>query len=116
MALRFEQRRERVAQRRLAAVADVQRPGRIGRDELDLHFFRIRRLRAAEVRAFLEDALDDLQLLPGADADIDESGARDFQRCARSVRVSACRRTMSSAMSRGLRPSGFASCSATLVA
>ena len=37
VALRLEQRRDRVAERRLAAVADVQRAGRIGRDELDLH-------------------------------------------------------------------------------
>ena len=34
-ALPFEQRRDRVAERGLAAVADVQRAGRIGRHELD---------------------------------------------------------------------------------
>ena len=35
VALRLQQRGERVAERRLPAVADVQRAGRIGRDELD---------------------------------------------------------------------------------
>ena len=54
VALRLEQRRDRVAERRLAAVADVQRPGRIRRNELDLHLLGLVRF-GRRSGAFRED-------------------------------------------------------------
>jgi hypothetical protein len=51
-ALPLEQRGDRIAERRLAAMADVQRAGRIGRNELDLDLLRVRRGLAAKSLAF----------------------------------------------------------------
>src|SRR5262249_30338790 len=58
VALRLEQRRDRVAKRRLAPVADVQRAGRVGRNELDLHLLAPALARAAEAGALFQDAAD----------------------------------------------------------
>ena len=52
MAGRLVHPRERVAQHRVAAVADGERPGRIGREKLDLHLARGADLRAPEALAF----------------------------------------------------------------
>src|SRR6185369_14762314 len=54
--LRLEQRRDRVAERRLTPVSDVQRSRRICRNELHLHLLAAPLARAAEPRTLLEDA------------------------------------------------------------
>ena len=74
----LEQRRDAVAQRRAAAVADMQRTGRIGRDELDvdpspradggptvLAPLRVKRWKSAEQRV-------------GGEPEVDESGSGDL--------------------------------------
>ncbi len=80
MALRQEQRRHRVAQRGLAAVADVQRAGRVGRDEFDDHVVAGAAGAAAEGRALFEHAARDRLLGAGGHAQVDEAGAGDVGR------------------------------------
>jgi hypothetical protein len=75
-ALRGEQVADRVAQSGLAPVADVQRAGRVGRDELDQHAFVARRLEA-EARPRLQHRAHDLLLGRRLEPDVDEAGAGD---------------------------------------
>jgi hypothetical protein len=75
-ALRGEQVADGVAQSGLAAMAHVQRAGRVGRDELDQHAFVARRLEA-EARARLQHRAHDLLLGRRLEPDIDEAGAGD---------------------------------------
>ncbi len=77
-ALPFDEARERVAQRRLAAVADVQRPGRIRRDELDHHALAAPRIAATETLALGEDVPDHRLPRRAGDEDVDEPGAGDL--------------------------------------
>ena len=76
----LEELRERVAVGGAAAMADVERPGRICRDELDLDGFGLRRSGAPVVRAFVERAPDDAELGLGLDPDIEKAGARHGER------------------------------------
>jgi hypothetical protein len=80
VALRHEQRGQRVAQRRLAAVAYVQRAGRVGRDEFDDDFLAGAGAGAAVGGALRQHGLDHGLLGGGADAQVDEARAGDFGR------------------------------------
>ena len=77
-ALPFDEARERVAQRRLPAVPDVQRSGRIGRDELDHHALAAPGVAAAEPLALGEDVPDHRLPRRAGDEDVDEPGAGDL--------------------------------------
>ena len=103
-ALRREQAADRVAERGIAAVPDVQGPGRIGRDELDHDPLARMRVRRAERVALGEHARDDRLARRGRQHDVDEAGAGDFrarddrrrrQRCddrlRELARIAACR-------------------------
>ncbi len=87
--LRSQQRRHRVAQRALAAVAHMQRAGRVGRHELDQHALAGALLAAPVVGALLHDFR--YHRLPGRcrQAQVDESWPGNFHRfhqsCARRV-------------------------------
>ena len=77
VALPFEERGDHVAQRRLAAVAHVQRPGGIGGHELHHELLPAPR-RRAPVRAGLRvDRLQDAEARLGGEREVDEAGARD---------------------------------------
>ena len=69
---------DRVAQRCLAAVADVQRAGRVGGDELDQHLVAFTRIAAAESRAGRTDLRHQAVPGGGGEVEIDEAGAGDF--------------------------------------
>ena len=75
VALRFEQRGQGVAQRGLAAVADVQRAGRVGRDEFDDGVVALAGSAAAEGFALFQHGLDDRLLGARGHAQVDEAGA-----------------------------------------
>ena len=77
-ALPFEEPRERVAKRRLAAVADVQRARRVRRNELDHDALAAARFAAPESLAGGEDIRDDCLACACSNEDIDESGACDL--------------------------------------
>ena len=72
----LEQRAERIAERGLPAVADVQRPGWVGRDELDQHLARAAGVRRppAEGRPFREHPRHHRPSRLRRQAKIDESG------------------------------------------
>ncbi len=78
-ALRLEQLAQRIAERRLAAVADVQRTGRIGRDEFDQHRLVDLRLQA-EALALAQDLADHRLLGRRLQVQVDEAGAGDLER------------------------------------
>jgi hypothetical protein len=78
-ALRGVQVADRVAQRRLPGMAQVQRPGGVGRDELHHHVPPVGGLRA-ERRAGSQHFLDDLLLGLGLQLDVEEAGAGDIDR------------------------------------
>ena len=114
---RAEQRRDRVAERGLAAVTDVQRAGRIRRDELDVHRAALPRVRAAvRRRRPAISARSPSANTSGGDAKVDEARAGDLRRAdagAREVepldeRLRRCRAASC--------PSGFASTIARFVA
>ncbi len=77
VACKGEHVRQRGAVGRAAAVADVQRAGRIGGDELHLHLHALGGA-AAEVRALAEHLAHDSGLGVGGEGEIDESGTGDF--------------------------------------
>ena len=79
VALRFEQVRERVAERGLTAVADVQRTGRIRRHELDEHALARIARRAAVSCAFAQHGRDHVLLRRRCKTQIDEAGTRHFR-------------------------------------
>jgi hypothetical protein len=60
-------------------VADVQRPGRVGGNELHLHFLAPALARAPEACAFLQHAADHRGLGPGPQLEVDEPWAGDFR-------------------------------------
>jgi hypothetical protein len=74
-ALPLEQPRERVTERRLAAVTDVQRSGRIRRHELDHHALASTRFAVAETRASGQYGFDHRLPRGRGHEDVDE--ARD---------------------------------------
>ena len=74
----LEQRRDCVAQGRLTAVADVQRTGRVGRDELDVHGPTLPHIASPVALASREHRLEDAGELRCSEKKIDEPGAGDF--------------------------------------
>ncbi len=65
MALPLQQGRDRIAERRLAAMADVQGSGRVRGHELHLNLLRRGRFGAAVVASLFESLVDGLQLESG---------------------------------------------------
>jgi hypothetical protein len=59
-------------------VADVQRSGRIGRDEFDQHLAPAAAARAAKSAAFAEHLADHGELGCRRETEVDETGAGDF--------------------------------------
>ena len=78
MAAGIEQRRQGVAQRTLAAMADVQRAGGVGRYELDQHGAGAAGRGAAEAGALGQGRAHHPQFRLGRDAQVDEAGPGDF--------------------------------------
>ncbi len=78
-ALPLEQVREGIAERRLAAVADMERTGRVRRHELDQHALACPFAAAPEGIAFLQDAAHDALARIGPEEDVDEAGAGDLR-------------------------------------
>jgi hypothetical protein len=79
VALRFQQGGDRIAQRRLAPVPDVQRTGRIGGDEFHLHLLRLGLLRAPVVAPLRQHAVDDARFRARLEPEVDEPRAGDFR-------------------------------------
>ena len=77
-ALPLEQRRHRVTERGLAAVADVQRACRIRGDELDDHPLARARARPAVALALFEYSRDHGSARGWREEQVDETGARDL--------------------------------------
>ena len=86
-ALRLEQRRQRIAQRGLAAVADMQRTGRVGRDEFDDRMVAAGAAGAAEGFTLLEHVAHHRLLGGGGHAQVDEAGAGDVRRFDQALRA-----------------------------
>ena len=80
VALPLEQRAHAIAQRRAAPVRHVQRPGRVGRDELDVDRERPLWAPAPVVGAGDDDLAQRLAELRGRQAEVDEAGSRDLDR------------------------------------
>jgi len=78
LALRGEEVAQGIAQRALAAMADVQRAGGVGRDELDQHLAVGQGL-AAELLALDQHLGHDGLLGLGLEAQVDEAGAGDLK-------------------------------------
>ena len=74
---RVEHPGQRVADRGPPGVAEVQRPGRVGRDELDVDPLAGERVVAAVRRPGREHVCRDLSLGPGRDRDVEEPRPRD---------------------------------------
>ena len=79
MALRLEERGDCIAERGLAAVADMQGAGRVGGDEFHLHRLAAARARPAVARPLLQHARDDAEARAGLEAEVDEARAGDFR-------------------------------------
>jgi hypothetical protein len=80
LAASLEHAAEQVADERPARVPDRERPGRVGRHELDVDAtLRDRDDRAPRVRLG-EDPIDDRFQRRGAQPDVDEPGSRDLRR------------------------------------
>ena len=77
-ALPFEQPGDRIAERRLAAVPDVQRTGGVGRDELDHDALAGEGLAAAECVALRQDIAHDGLSRGRREEHVDESRAGDL--------------------------------------
>ena len=77
-ALRFEQATHRVTERSLAAMANVQRAGRVGRDELNQHARRMVMAPAAERSAGGEHLGDHRLLRRRRQRQIDEARPGDI--------------------------------------
>ena len=107
--------RERVAHHRPAGVPEVQRPGRVGRDELDVDPLPAQGVVVAVAVAGGDDVGRHLALGAGCDGDVEEARPGDLDVGHAVVLAPACALT-SSARARGLVPAFFASCIATLVA
>jgi len=79
-ALPLDQARDRVAERRLAAVADVQGAGRIRGDELDEHALAGARLASSVAILLVEDRRHDLLARCMRKLQVDETGTGDVGR------------------------------------
>ena len=77
---RREQRRDRVAERRLASVADVQRAGRIRRHEFDVHRALLAGVRVPVLIAGRDHRAQSFREHVRRDAKIDEPWAGDLRR------------------------------------
>ncbi len=77
-AARGEQARDAIADRGVAAVADMQRTGRIGRDEFDAGHLARAVLVASVIGAVVEHARDFGVVRLRAQKEIDETGPGDF--------------------------------------
>jgi hypothetical protein len=99
-------------------VADVQRAGRVGRDELDHDALAGARARAPVPPAQREDARHDRAARVRLEAQVDEAGPAISidSTSARTPGSGSGARLNASATSRGLRLSAFAPVSAKLVA
>src|SRR5690606_25132961 len=73
-----QQAHDRVAQRRPARVGDVQRPGRVRRDELDVHRYAGLRIVGPVCLTRVDDRLGESTGGCGIQADVDESGPCDL--------------------------------------
>src|SRR5258708_2328669 len=80
VSLGFEQRRDRIAERALPAVADVQRPGRVRRHEFHLDLLALGELLTAIVPALPQDFFDSLKLRRRLELDVEKSCACDGRR------------------------------------
>lgn len=78
-ALPVQQVGQRVAQCRLAAVADVQRAGRVGGDKLDQHLAVHALCLGAVAVALLQHRAQHIGLGGRRQAQVDKAGAGDFQ-------------------------------------
>ena len=67
-----------VAERGPTTVADVQRAGGVGRDELVVDLEAVALVDAGEVHALLADGADDLVVGGGVQVEVDEAGASDL--------------------------------------
>ena len=77
-AVGVQQARQRVADRRGAAVADMQRAGRVGRDVFHAHGHAVAALVAAVILALLEHARGFVGIRGGAEVEVDEARAGDL--------------------------------------
>src|SRR5438105_13235780 len=74
----LKERCNRIAERRLPSMPDVQRTGRIRRNEFDDHAFAKMRIAAPEAIAKAKYMRDNRSPLGGSQPEIDEAGACDF--------------------------------------
>ena len=86
-AARFEQAGERVADHRAAAMAHVQRPGRVGRDIFDVDPLALADRRAAVGVAFAEDRAKLVAPGIGRELEVDEARPRHLDRGDRGKRL-----------------------------
>ena len=77
-ARRMQHIAQAIAHRRAASVADMQRPGRVGRDELHAHLAPAADMHMAVARARLQHAVHHILLGGRGDEHIDEARARDL--------------------------------------
>ena len=117
--LRRQQVSQCVTKRRLSRVAEVERPGRIGRNELDHDVLASVRVADAEAVGLVQHVAHHLLPRAGRQPQVDESRAGDFDRFEQRRKPVSCThrgRRSSVATSRGFFFCAFAICSATLVA
>ena len=76
----LEQRGDRIAQRSLSAMTDMQRPGGVGRHELDQDLAARAKLVAPEAIALREDHAEHFALGAGGQTQIDEARTGDLGR------------------------------------
>ena len=79
-ALRGEQPAQRVADGGPAGAADVDRPGRVGRDELQVDLVAGQRVGVAVGVAGVDDVVDDQALRRGLQPQVDEARSGDLRR------------------------------------
>ena len=104
---RAEQRADRVAERGLSAVADVQRSGRIRRDEFDVHGALLAGVRTSVLIARRDQRTESLGEHVRGNAKVDEPRARRSPRVLIPARAKSRRSMIAAARSRGFRPSAF---------
>ncbi len=68
---------EGVSDRRPTGVAEVQRPGRVGRDELEVHPLAVQGVGVSVLGAGLDDRASELTLGRGVEGDVEEARAGD---------------------------------------
>ncbi len=118
-ALRLQQVADAVAERGVAAVAHVQRAGRVGRHELHHHALRRAAARWPNASAAASTSRTTRCLRFGRQPQVDEAGAGDLERLDPALHRgfgAAARRPASAAMSRGALRSALASPIAAVIA